>query len=222
MVGGWAALPRPAEAPQDRDLFEAPRALPLERPLRLTVLGTSLTAGAGWPEAVAEALGACLDSPVELTRIARPGAGSDWGLTQVPAVADSRPDLVVIEFAINDADLRDGSFRGKALDRHRRLVEAVRDSAGDPGLVLMTTSPARGPRGWIRPFLAGHYADYRLLAEELDLGLADLHPRWQALPRAERGLDRDGLHPRPEVAREIVLPVLVPLLGRAYGADCPG
>ena len=221
VVGGGMILFRTHHQPQDRELPALSRMLPEDRPLRLAVFGTSLSAhGYDWPEAVALALGTCLGQAVELIRFALPGAGSEWGVTQVPWVRESAPDLVLLEFAINDADLRDGLFRSAARDTHERLLTALQQELPQSHLVLMTMNPAQGLRGWIRPRLTGHYLDYRSLAAEFDVGLADLYPRWLELSRAERGLEEDGLHPRPEVVRRIVVPVLVPLLGRAYGADC--
>ena len=58
------------------------------------------------------------------------------------------------------------------------------------------------------------------MARTADLGLVDLYPRWLALPPEARGLERDGLHPAPEVAARVILPVLVPYLTEAWRRDC--
>lgn len=211
--------------PQDRALPGGTAAA--TQALRVTVLGTSLTARYDWPARLGPALGGCLASPMQITVIAQAGAGSDWGLAQLAAVAATHPDIVLIEFAINDADLRDGQSLRDSAATHRRLIVALRQALPDARIALMTMSPAQGLRGWLRPRLAQYYALYRDLAAELDLGLVDLYPRWLALPPAARGLGADGLHPEAGVAAGVILPVLVPWLARAAsggaatGIDCP-
>lgn len=216
----WRGGLPPAPLPADR--MAAPLPAP-ERPapaLRLAVLGTSLTARASWPEAVAGALAACLGRPVDLIRIARPGATSAWGLAQAGRVVAAAPDVVLVEFAINDADLRDGLRLSEAVATHRALIAALGAARPDMRIVLMTMNPAERLRGLVRPRLAAHYAAYRDLAAGADAGLVDLYPRWRALPRAARGLGADGLHPDDAVARAVIVPVLVPWLGGLAGAEC--
>lgn len=223
ILGGLVTISawRPPTVPDDR--LPVRPALPLtadpSTPLRLSVFGTSLTAGADWPEAAATALGQCLNREVRLARVARNGANVSWALDQLASVRAGAPDIVIVEFAINDADIRDGLALKTAMAVHLDLIDGLR-LQGDPVIVLMTMNPAHGPRGWIRPRLGAHYAGYATLAGQIGVGLVDLYPRWRALPRAGRGLD-DGLHPTNAAARAVILPVLVPYLGRLFGAGCP-
>jgi lysophospholipase L1-like esterase len=140
--------------------------------------------------------------------------GSAWARAQVARVAETRPDLVLVEFAINDADLRDGVPLARARAQHLALVADLRQALPGAALALMTMSPAKGPRGWIRPRLAAHYAGYHALARETGLGLIDLYPRWLALPRGDRGLQQDGLHPDPAVAEAVAVPAAVHVLSQ--------
>ena len=106
-----------------------------DAPARIVAFGTSLTAREGWPEALAARLEACLGHPVELIRVARNGAGSDWALGQTGAVIAARPDLVLIEFAVNDADLLDGARLAVSRAKHaadpRRARRRAARGAGD-------------------------------------------------------------------------------------------
>jgi len=207
-----------AAPPADRAL--APLGLPPDGPLRIVILGTSLShKGQTWPETLVRRLETCLDRPVELRRLTRPGAGSAWGQGQIGAVAKAAPHLVIVEFAINDADLSDGVSLSAAHRQHTALIAGLRRHLPQARILLMTTSPALGPRGWIRPRLAAHYAAYRTLAEEQDVGLADLYPRWQALPDLRRHLP-DGLHPRPETAERVIVPELAEIVAAALGKTC--
>ncbi|WP_353475842.1 SGNH/GDSL hydrolase family protein (plasmid) [Salipiger sp. H15] len=215
----WAGVElRPAPEVADRP-FTVP--MPGDAGLRLTVLGTSLSNRQLWPGEVAERLRGCAGIPVALSVVAQNGAGSDWGLAQVERVAAERPDLVLVEFAINDADVTDGMSLAASARTHAELIRALRDASPGTEIVLLTMSPAEGLRGVIRPRLRAHYLQYRALADEMGVGLIDLYPRWLALPRSERGLARDGLHPDPQTASDLIAPVIAGAVARALtGAEC--
>ena len=209
---GLSALtlaPETPATPQDR-----PLTIPLPSgALRLTVFGTSLSAPPQtWPEALAARLSDCRGAPVALSRVTGPGMGSAWALTQVERVIETDPDLVLIEFAINDADLLDGVSLATARAQHESLLKALQAGLPEAALVLMTMSPAQGPRGWVRPRLNAHYAQYRALADAFGIGLVDLYPRWLARPEHERGLGQDGLHPEPRKVVPTLSHIILELL----------
>lgn len=190
-------------------------------PARIVAFGTSLTAGNAWPDGLAAALAGCLGHPVEIHRVARPGVGSDWALGQIDRVAAAAPDLVLIEFAINDADIRDGVSPARAMARHAALVAGLEAALPGVPLMLMTTSPVSGILRQIqRPRLARHYAGYRALAAQEGLALADLAPRWQAALDAGLPPPADGLHPDDAATAAVVVPALTRMIGRAAGRDC--
>lgn len=190
--------------------------LPAAGPLRIVALGTSLTRNSGWPDRLAERLAVCSGRAVSVEQIAKVGANSSWGLAQADRVVAARPDLVLVEFAVNDADLTDGLSLSRADANHRALVAAIRAAAPEAQLVLMTTNPAHGLRGLIRPWLAAHNAQYRSLAAEQGLGLIDLAPIWRAaLAEGDaRAMLPDGLHPTEAAVEQVALPVIAAQLGR--------
>ncbi len=202
--------------PQHR--FSETEVLPTGQvPIRIVALGTSLTRNALWPDSLASVLTVCSGRPVLVTRIAEVGENSAWGLTQVQAVAAMRPDLVLIEFAINDADLRDGQSLDAALGAHQRLIDALAAEAPAARPVLMTTNRAFGMRGLLRPWLGAHYEQYRRLAAERQIGLIDLAPLWTAAPATGQDgapLLPDGLHPTDAAVAHVAFPTLVTELGR--------
>jgi lysophospholipase L1-like esterase len=211
------AMRQPVPAVQDRLI---PVALPQDRALRVTAMGTSLTHNELWTARLGEVLSACIAHPVEVAVVARAGAAVDWALTQPGAVAATQPDVVLVEFAINDADIEDGHWMRDARALHETLLADLRAQAPQAALMLMTMSPAHGWRGWIRPWLRAHYLQYRDLAEAQDTGLIDLYPRWLALPRDARGLAEDGLHPDQQVAADVIAPAVAGVLARAMGRRC--
>ena len=193
-----------------------------DRPLRITILGTSLSAPSRytWPDDVASRVSGQIGRPVEVRRVTQPGASSTWGVSQVGSVLVAQPDVVLIEFAVNDADARHHMTVQGSVARHEQMLAGLQAGGHPPVIVLLTMNPASGPRAWARPFLSRYYAEYVGLAERHDTGLVDLYPRWLALPDDRRDL-LDGLHPSDAAAsREIVGPVTDALV-RAVGPQ-PG
>lgn len=185
----------------------------------MTVLGTSLTALYDWPAAVQEQLAHC-PGPVILTPVAQPGATSAWGLEQIAAVLATEPDIVLIEFAANDADIRDGLWPWQSRQTLGEIITDLRARDPAPVLALMTMNPAQGLRGWMRPGQGMQAGMYHDLARTEGLGLVDFYPRWRARARAGRGLQADGLHPDVAVARAVITPVLSDYLAAAHPLGC--
>jgi len=211
----WSMGPGPGGPPRDRASTPHPAG---PGAIDIVALGTSLTLHATWPEAVTRTLQGCAGRPVALIRLALPGATSRWGRGVAAAVAARAPDLVTIEFAINDADIFDGIGRAEAIANLGAIVATLR--AADPGvrIVLLTTNPVAGLGRLSRPRLAGYHADYHGLAESLDLGLVDGRARW---PGAGGETMLDAIHPRPEAeAARMTAPVLA-VAARALALDCP-
>ena len=199
----------------------AAASLPDQRAPRVVILGTSLTARYSWPEGLRAGLVACLGRTVDLTTNARPGAGSGWGEKAVHEVAAAQPDLTLIEFSINDADLTDGAWLDDVRRRHQAMVETLRAANPDMRIALVTMSPANGPRGWVRLFLGAYEDMYRHLAAEMNLDLIDLAPIWAAALQ-DRGAEimPDGLHPTEAAVAEVVLPMMISQVGKIAGASC--
>ena len=196
LIWGW---PRPAPGIGDRPLSALPPG-----PLKVVAFGTSLTAKNDWPDALVPRLETCRGAPVEILRIARPGAGSDWGETVLDEVIAAAPDLVLMEFAINDADIRDGQSLAAARATHDRMLDALKAGLPEARVLLLTMNHASGLRGLARPWLASHYAQYRDLADAHGTGLLDLYPRWRDAAPETRTL-ADGLHPSDAQVQAVLL-----------------
>ena len=196
-----AALP---VNPDDRPV----KAFQFKGPLRISLVGTSLTETYGWPEYLND----CTNRPVSVSRIARPGAASDWGGRQVDIIVLEHPDIILIEFSVNDADLRHRISLRDSARNHRLLIRNLKTALPEARIILMTMSPAHGLRRLLRPRLPAYYRLYRDLAQELDTGLLDLYPRWLAVPKSARE-QQDGLHPSNTAASQVILPALASYLG---------
>ncbi|MEM9724351.1 MAG: SGNH/GDSL hydrolase family protein [Pseudomonadota bacterium] len=225
MSGPALASPAPA-ASAAGDMMK--RAEAAEAPLRVALLGTSLTRRGGWDRALEAALSECLGRPVEALNFAGSGMTSRWGLTQVAAVRAARPDVVAVEFSANDASILKGFSIDESAANARRILEELRPAGGSggaegPALILMAMNPIHGIRGWIRPWLDHYYDAYAPLAAEVGAAFLDLRPSWRALGAG--GLRRaipDGAHPRPEVAASIVAPALARVIAHRKGGSRGG
>ncbi len=184
--------------------FEAPH----DRPLRLAVLGTSLSSHAVWPDALAARLSDCAPAGIVVSRAARPGATSRDGLAALHGltVGTTPPDLLLVEFSGNDAALRHALTLPASRDRHQRIIAQARAAGAE--VILMTMSPAWGLNAAERPGLRRYQALYRDLASETGVGLIDTVAAWQGLSADDRTrLIPDGLHPTDAGQEQVLLPV---------------
>ena len=188
-------------------------------PVVIAFMGTSLTAGSPWPDHVAGVLAVCVTHPVRALRFGQGGATSVWGLSQIEGVIAAGPDIVVMEFAINDADLRHGLSLSASEDNHHAMLTRLKQGLPKTRIVLMTTNPALGLRRLLRPRLPAYYALYHQLAAENNTGLIDLTPRWLAVPNMAQDLT-DGLHPTDTAALSVVVPVVTSYLAGVLGRGC--
>lgn len=179
-------------------------------PARVTLVGTSLTSASTWPEALEERLSHC---GLEVRMVAKPAITSAWGREQLDAIKATEPGLVVIEFAINDADIYTGHLPWASLSIHQQIIKSL----GADRVILMTTSPAYEALRRRRPLLPAYFQMYRQIAAYQGTGLADIAPLWRDVPRSALP---DRLHPTNESAETVIVPALAPLLGGAFGRTC--
>jgi lysophospholipase L1-like esterase len=124
------------------------------QPIRLVVLGDSISAGANasafirerpftppYPDLVAQGLEALGASKVTLMNLSVGGMTSAWGVTRIPAVVADRPDLLLIAFGMNDA-LRVDSV-GNSPQRYaanlRAMVATTRRALPDCEIILVAS-----------------------------------------------------------------------------------
>lgn len=185
--------------------------------LRIAVLGTSLSARASWPGEVERLLEHCLGRGVDMIRLAKPGATSDWGVAQGVEIGAFQPDLVIVEFAINDGDLLDGLSRSRSKANHEALITAVK--ARGAAVLLVTTNPVGRLATLKRPLLPVYHDIYLSLARAMGTGLFDGERRWRQFPGWRAALP-DGVHPDPAVEAQLFAAPMAGLIAWALGAEC--
>ena len=177
------------------------------KPQTVVTYGTSLTVTGAWPKAMHDYFDRHFPGQITFVNAAQSGQHSNWGLENLrQRVLDKHPDLVFLEFAVNDAATKHGISLEKCRANLDAMVHTLRKQNPRIDIVLQTMnpawdSPASAPKRYAgdRPNLADYYAVYRDYARANHLPLVDHYPVWASLLQAEperfHALVPDGIHP---------------------------
>jgi acyl-CoA thioesterase-1 len=192
------------------------------RSQHVVIYGTSLSEGGAWVPQLQQALETRFPGLVKLTNSARGGQHSGWGAANVDsAVVALNPDVVFIEFAINDAVTR----FDLSLETIRRNVDSMLNRIAtqlpECEVILQIMNPAFGKRegdSAHRRDQDAYQQIYRDAAQRRGLRLIDHSLAWNRLhvTEGEAGLRKlipDGVHPNAEGWRRVVTPTLHHALG---------
>ena len=175
--------------------------------LKLVALGTSLIDTPFWTNELQTQLAKCVGAEVGVQRIAKSGATSRWGLEQKEQVVLAKPDVLLIEFAANDANVQRFVSVSESERNHAEIIRTVHQAKPDVQIYLLALNPTWGLRGlWIRPRLNSYYEIYHALAKPLGIGFIDVRPKWDRA--AIQSTVPDGLHPTTQAMEEIAAPYI--------------
>lgn len=221
----------------------AKTAKPVPRPVGIVLFGDSTTAPRGMVKVYAGLIQAALQTSDDAPEVHNAGIPSNTtvdALKRVQAdVLDRRPQIVVMQFGINDSAVDVWKKPPATQPRvsleayvanYRRLIGLIQDSGAR--IILMTTNPLRwSPRmrelygrppynpeaedGFEAPFLLRYNEAVRDLARELGLPLVDVHAAYPAFAKKHQtdvaGLLPDGIHPG-DLGHQLVAGLLLPVL----------
>ena len=215
-VGHQGVSPRNTDqpAPTSRCVLN----LEAGKPQHVVTYGTSLTAGGAWVGLLRAALE---ERYPGLATVTNSGAGamwSQWGVENLrERVVEKRPDVLVVEFSVNDAYLPyDTSIEVSRLNLEY-IVDRTLAAHPDCEIVLMTMNPCIGEHFEQRPRIEEYYQVYRDVARERGLLLIDHYPNWRPILDGDKeAFGRyvpDGLHPGPLGCEKVVLPAILAGLG---------
>ncbi|MEY4489571.1 MAG: hypothetical protein RIQ79_2079, partial [Verrucomicrobiota bacterium] len=197
------------------------------KPQTVVTYGTSLTAAAEWPNALHRYFDQLYPGQVTFVNAAQSGQHSNWGLANLEArVLSQKPDLVFLEFAVNDAATKHGISAEKCRANLDTIVAALRAQNPRIDIVLQTMNPAwdspvSAPKRYAgdRPELAAYYAVYRDYARAHHLPLVDHYPVWATILQSEpdrfHTLVPDGIHPDAPASLAVTWPAIQSLLDAA-------
>ncbi|WP_162242121.1 SGNH/GDSL hydrolase family protein [Methylobacterium sp. Leaf111] len=184
--------------------------------INIVTFGTSLTNQNGWQIELKNNLSSIWKKNVEVAKVASGGKTSRWGLENISRVAQFKPSIVLVEFVINDSDVRHQIWLKESLDNHVRIIKILKNEVPDVKIYLMTMSPALGLRRWLlRPFINNYNAQYLDISKRLGVGLIDIAPMWHSPGVDLTKVIPDGVHP----TREAVLQITVPAISRVLLKD---
>ncbi len=191
---------------------------------RIVVYGTSLTANSAWPADLQESLCATYRRKVKVINSGGGGKDSRWGLANLSRrVIRQRPDVVFIEFTINDALAESQLSVSESMDNLSVMITRIRQERPYCDLVVMIMNPPTGNALEKRPNIAAYAAGYRRVAKELSCRLVDFSPLWNDIIRNQPDLWKayvpDGIHPNRQAASELILPFLMEKLGQPAPAN---
>lgn len=200
--------------------------LKAKQPVSLVVLGDSISAGANasaqlggpphqpaYPELVRLNLSKHYDAPVTLKNLSVGGRDTGWGTTQIDAVLEAKPDLVVIAFGMNDSAGRPADdYQAKT----KAMIDAIRAARPETEFVLVATM--LGNRDWIR-LKSELFPAYREALQALagpGIGVADVTSVWEKFLNRKLDWDQTGNgvnHPNDfghRVYAQVVCDLLIP------------
>jgi alpha-L-rhamnosidase len=142
---------------------------------------------------------------------------SRWGATSLWAevhlgrrVLQRNPVCVILEFAINDADVRRSISLAAARAHLQAITTALQQRLPDCRVVILLTNPCYGRYAEARPDLADYYAVYREYAVANGIAVIDLYTAWKnwiaANPDSLTLYLPDGLHPAAVASGELIFP----------------
>ena len=194
------------------------------------VYGTSLTINGAWAKAVGDYFENQFPGQVTFVNSAKAGMHSDWGVENLQErVLSKKPDLVFIEFSMNDAATQNNVSMEKSQANLDNMVGALRKQNPQVDIVLQTMDVAwdspKTPEkkyGSQRPNLEAYYEVYRRYAHEHDLPLVDNYPNWLKLqkekPEEYQRMVSDGIHPHSGPSMAVTWPAVEALLEKARNA----
>lgn len=177
----------------------------------IATMGTSLTAGSGAEQSFHRDLAAALRTGKECTlRLYNhgiPGGYSSDGLATVQNTVAMRPEVVLIEYSMNDCLTSLSTSESNTIS----IINALRTGTPDSVVYLMTMNPVvgSGASATSRSALPTFYQLYRDLSVSQSVGLIDTSPGWAGVTVADIP---DGVHPTVAANRTYLIPAIAAAL----------
>lgn len=227
-------------AEKERNNVQFIQLLEKGRQVKIVTLGTSLTGGQwrwvdvmqewldkSYPKlAIIENLG--VGASASMTVPAMEGNKYLWkkcGLDRIPEAIAAKPDVVFIEFAVNDAY----QPYNISIERSRKnleiMIQSLKEANKDVEIIIQTMNVVidvpelNMSEATKRANLTKYHKMYRNVAKQNQLLLIDHYPNWEKFLHNKGNesylkIVTDGIHPNLEGYRKVLLPELkMKLLG---------
>jgi acyl-CoA thioesterase-1 len=194
-------IPKPEEDPAPR-LVRTMGMLRNRSKFVLAISGDSISTGLdasgttmsppnqpGYPELVAAQLTKDFGAEIELVNRSVPGWSIANGLADLEKLMESKPDLLIVAYGMNDVGRRDPAwFADQASKIEAKAKEAL------PDLEILWVTPMLGNREWVhtpREMFFAYQEALRKVVSPED-ALADVTEVWEIMSRQKHDLDYTG------------------------------
>ena len=216
----------PVPAPDPTGLARVRARLEARQPVKLVMLGDSISTGLnasgvvgaapgqpGYPDIVAAGLQARFGAPVTVKNLAVSGMNAPWGITQMPAAVAEAPDLFLIAFGMNDASARCPTPEYR--ENIRPMVAAMQTACPACDIIVVATMTANPDWNCYAPELYPAYRDALLTLRAPGVAVADVTSGWSWVVGRKKFLDLAGNgvnHPN-DFGHRLYADVVLALLG---------
>jgi acyl-CoA thioesterase-1 len=182
----------------------------------VVVYGTSLSASPnGWPAMLEKEIDKRYPSLVKVENMAAGAMWSTWGVKNLDErVLSKNPDLVLIEFAINDAFVPYKTSKRVCQLNLEYMIDRILEQNPKCDVVIQIMNMPTGIHfNEHRPDFESYNEVYRQVAKNRNLLLIDHTTYWK--PILEKGLPEylklvpDGIHPEELAWRTLVTPYIL-------------
>jgi acyl-CoA thioesterase-1 len=173
-----------------------------KEPVSIVVLGDSISTGAnasgvfdaapfqpGYPELLRTHLEHHFQGKVDLKNLAVGGTDTNWGLTQIDKVVESKPNLVVLAFGMNDSSGRPAKDYQAITEK---MIAKIREKLPEAEFILVATM--LGNANWVtlKQELFPQYRDALASLCGPGIALADLTATWSGFLSLKQDWDQTG------------------------------
>ncbi len=186
----------------------------MTKEIRIATVGTSLTFQGDyydlWQRQVERGLREGKTSIARLYNFGELGAASDFGLTFLPKLLAFRPEIVALEYNMNDAYIARGISVAQAQTNHQTMISQLRANDSNVKICLMIMN--QPVTGGLHPLSdrvnwAAYAQMYRdMCAADTALTLIDLSPGWSDATVSEIP---DGVHPTKAAVSSRSVPTMI-------------
>lgn len=188
----------------------------------IVVYGTSLCAlpdgTLTWPAMLQDSINAIYPDAVEVINSARSAMWSTWGVQNLDEkVLSKKPDMVLIEFGMNDAYLPYHTSLEVCRINVEYMIDRIKEANPQCEIVLQIMNMPIREHLEKRPHINAYYDVYRKIARKRKLKLIDHYAYWTGiLKQGEEEFLKyvpDGIHPRALVWKTYTVPFILKELG---------
>ncbi|KLU05270.1 hypothetical protein RISK_002761 [Rhodopirellula islandica] len=148
---------------------------------------------------------------IELTNLSVGGTSTPWGVLQIPTVVESKPDLILLAFGMNDSAGRSPADYGESISQ---MISTARETLPDVEFILVATM--LGNRDWttLNHDVFPKYRDQLASLCEPGIALADMTSVWQEflLRKKDHDLTGNGVNHPNDFGHRVYAQVLSALL----------